>query len=215
MVALLAAVLWLACALPSWAAWDANRIRQSALKRGPQVATAAEELLNLLETLRPKPELERVRAVNDYFNRKIAFKDDRDVWAQADYWATPLEMFELGAGDCEDYALAKYFSLLSTGMSPAKLRLIYVRAQLGGPQGIVQAHMVLAYYPSPSAEPLVMDNLINRVQPASARTDLAPVFSFNSDGLWMGVGVDRVGDPVARLSRWADILNRARTEGFF
>ena len=124
-------------ALPSWAAWDANRIRQSALKRGPQVATSAQELLNLLETLRPKPELERVRAVNDYFNRKIAFKDDRDVWAQADYWATPLEMFELGAGDCEDYALAKYFSLLSTGMSPAKLRLIYVRAQLGGPAGLV------------------------------------------------------------------------------
>lgn len=201
--------------MPAWAAWDANLIRQAAAKRGPQVAASAAELLGVVAGLRGKPELERVRTLNDYFNRKVAFKEDKDTWGQIDYWATPLEIFERGAADCEDYALAKYFSLLATGMAPAKLRLIYVRAQMGGPQGPIQAHMVLAYYPSPSAEPLVLDNLVTTVQPASARKDLAPVFSFNSDGLWMGVGVDRVGDPVARLSRWSDILNRARAEGFF
>jgi hypothetical protein len=86
---------------------------------------------------------------------------------------------------------------------------------MGGPTGTVQAHMVLAYYPSATSEPYILDNLVNTVQAASRREDLSPVFSFNSEGLWMGTGSERVGDPVARLSRWADVLARARAEGFF
>jgi len=78
----------------------------------------------------------------------------------------------------------------------------------------VQAHMVLAYYATPAAEPLILDNLISEVRPASRRPDLVPVFSFNSDGLWQGVGAQAAGDPVSRLSRWRDVLAKARAEGF-
>jgi predicted transglutaminase-like cysteine proteinase len=96
-------------------------------------------------------------------------------------------------------------------MPSARLRLVYVRAQVGG---AVQAHMVLAYYAAPSAEPLILDNLVGELRPASRRPDLVPVFSFNSDGLWEGVGAKVAGDPLARLSRWREVLAKARAEGF-
>jgi predicted transglutaminase-like cysteine proteinase len=99
-------------------------------------------------------------------------------------------------------------------MPMAKLRLVYVRAQIGGPNGALQAHMVLAYYPEPGAEPTILDNLITELRPASRRPDLVPVFSFNSEGLWQGVGSQGAGDPTARLSRWREVLAKARAEGF-
>ena len=92
-----------------------------------------------------------------------------------------------------------------------RLRLVYVRAQLNGG---VQAHMVLAYYAAPEAEPLILDNLVSEIRPASRRPDLAPVFSFNGEGLWQGVGAQSAGDPVARLSRWREVIAKANSEGF-
>jgi predicted transglutaminase-like cysteine proteinase len=97
-------------------------------------------------------------------------------------------------------------------MPVARLRLVYVRAQVAGNDA--QAHMVLAYYPQPNAEPLILDNLVTSVRPASRRRDLTPVFSFNSEGLWQGVGAQSAGDPQARLSRWRLVLTKARSEGF-
>jgi len=144
----------------------------------------------------------------------VVSRDDSEVWGQADYWASPLEMLGKGAGDCEDYAIAKFFSLVALGMPVGKLRLVYVRAQIGGADGPVQAHMVLAYYATPGAEPLILDSLVGEIRPASRRPDLAPVFSFNSEGLWQGVGSQAAGDPTARLSRWREILGKARAEGF-
>ena len=99
-------------------------------------------------------------------------------------------------------------------MPAQRLRLVYVRAAIGGSGGVTQAHMVLAYYPAPDAEPLILDNLIGDIRPARSRPDLAPVFSFNSEGLWQGVGGLSAGDPTARLSRWREILGKARAEGF-
>ena len=75
--------------------------------------------------------------------------------------------------------------------------------------------MVLAYYPTPSAEPLLLDNLIPEIRSASQRRDLQPVFSFNSEAIWSGVAANapqgRRG--TSQLSRWQDLLNRTRNEG--
>jgi predicted transglutaminase-like cysteine proteinase len=160
---------------------------------------------------------ERTKRVNQFFNQQMQFADDMVVWGQADYWATPMESLGRGAGDCEDFAIAKYFTLLQTGVQPEKLRLIYVRAKTGGADGApTQAHMVLAYYAQPDAEPLIMDNLIPDIRPASRRPDLVPVFSFNSAGVFAGIGggeAAAVGG-TGRLSRWEDLLRRAKAEGF-
>ena len=157
----------------------------------------------------------QLRLVNDFFNRRVKFGDDQVIWGQSDYWATPMETLGRGAGDCEDFAIAKYFTLLLLNIPDEKMRLIYVQARLGGTNSsITQAHMVLAYYPTPEAEPLVLDNLINDLLPASRRPDLLPVFSFNALGLWQGASGARGAAGPASLSRWQELLRRVRTEGF-
>nr|WP_315848641.1 transglutaminase-like cysteine peptidase [uncultured Rhodoferax sp.] len=160
---------------------------------------------------------ERIKRVNGFFNQQLQFADDNVVWSQPDYWATPMESIGRGSGDCEDFSIAKYFTLLQTGVAPEKLRLIYVRAKTGGAEGApTQAHMVLAYYAQPDAEPLIMDNLIPDIRPASRRPDLVPVFSFNSTGVFAGIagGESAAAGGTGRLSRWEDLLRRAKAEGF-
>jgi predicted transglutaminase-like cysteine proteinase len=115
-----------------------------------------------------------------------------------------------GAGDCEDFAIAKYITLQMLGIGNEHLRLIYVRAKSGSTASI--AHMVLGFYPQPTDEPQILDNLISSVRPASMRSDLVPVFSFNSDGLWVGGATASAADPTTRLSRWRDVLDRMRQE---
>lgn len=157
---------------------------------------------------------QKIRQVNQFFNQNLNYTEDLILWKKSDYWATPLETLGMRAGDCEDYAIAKYLTLLRMGVPREQLRLIYVRAQVGGLQSkVFQAHMVLGYYPQPDAAPLIMDSLVNTLDPASQRPDLHPVFSFNSEGLWVGSERSQA-DPTARLSRWRDLLARTEAEGF-
>ena len=157
---------------------------------------------------------EQLRRVNEYFNRRIRFAEDSAVWSQPDYWATPLETIARGAGDCEDFVFAKYFTLRELGIAEDRLRMTYVRATVGGPgSSVSQAHMVLSYYPAPDVVPLVLDNLIVDIRSATARPDLAPVFSFNMQGVFVG-GASQASSPVDRVSRWRELLLRMRSEGY-
>lgn len=209
----LAGVLVLAALSPR--AWDVERMAQAAQRLGPQAVQGVQALRPVLASLAEADDTMRLDAVNRFFNRRIVFAEDAQVWRVDDHWASPLETLQQGAGDCEDYAIAKYFSLLALGMPASQLRLVYVRLQVGGPGGASQPHMVLAHYAHASAEPLILDNLVGDIRPASRRPDLTPVFSFNSEGLWHGNGSQRMGDPVERLSRWREVLRKARAEGFF
>lgn len=162
---------------------------------------------NMLDASRDLPGRQQLTAVNDFFNRNVIFMDDIDLWGKEDYWATPVETLAVGAGDCEDYSIAKYFSLVELGMDEEKLRLTYVKAI-----EINQAHMVLTYFENRRAVPLVLDNLIEEIKPATQRPDLVPVYSFNGSGLWLararGEG-QRVGD-ASRLSLWEDLRQRMK-----
>jgi predicted transglutaminase-like cysteine proteinase len=207
--AIIALALWLG-GHALWAS-DSLQMIQAAQRLGPRAVAALPSLQALLQHSATLDDEGRLAAVNSYYNRRIAFAEDSEAWGQADHWASPLEALALGRGDCEDYAIAKYFSLLAIGMPVARLRLVYVRAQTGAGS---QPHMVLAFYALPNSEPLILDNLITDVRPASRRPDLVPVFSFNSEGLWQGAGAQSAGDPLARLSRWREVLAKARVEGF-
>lgn len=212
---LLALTLSLAGSLAGFA-WDADRITAAAARQGEQATQGVRVLRQVISAAAGQPEISQLAAINEFYNRRLIFRDDIDNWGQVDYWASPLESLQRGMADCEDYAIAKYFTLTAMGVPHARLRLVYVRATLGGPGGPTQAHMVLAYYASPEVEPLVLDNLITEVRPAGRRPDLSPVFSFNAEGIWEGVGPVSVGGAAAdRLSRWRDVLSRARQEGFF
>ncbi|MBK6356616.1 MAG: transglutaminase-like cysteine peptidase [Betaproteobacteria bacterium] len=199
--------------LPMALGVDFDRLQQVLLSRfGADRVPLLLEWQRMLGAERKTTETEKLRRVNDFVNRRITFDDDISVWGQNDYWATPTEIIGQGRGDCEDFSIAKYFSLIDLGIPINKLRLVYVKAVQTGPAGtFLQAHMVLAYYATPTADPLVLDNLNPQILPASQRSDLSPIFSFNSAGLWQGTGNNA---SKSNLSRWQDLLARARAEGF-
>lgn len=210
-LALAAVLVATAAALP---AWDSDRMQRAAARLGPRASAAVRQLQPLLQEWAALDERSRLARVNEFYNRRIVFRDDMAVWGQEDYWASPLETLEKGAGDCEDFAIAKYFSLLAAGVPPQRLRLVYVQAQQGGPLGPWVPHMVLAWYAAPGAEPLVLDSLITEIRPASGRPDLKPVFSFNGEGLWKGPVDQPAPDALARFGRWHEVQAKARAEGF-
>lgn len=148
---------------------------------------------------------EKLNAANQFFNKNVAFKSDQDHWKQEDYWATPIESLGTGAGDCEDFAIAKYFTLKAMGVDTSKLRLMYVRALKWN-----EAHMVLIYNETPNAVPLVLDNIDKRIKPASKRRDLKPIYSFNAEGLWLarGKGLGKKVENNKGVAKWTDVMGR-------
>lgn len=173
-----------------------------------------QELGTLLDKTDELSTYQKLEQVNRYFAKWVTYQTDDLVWQQPDYWATPAEMLSKGEGDCEDYAIAKYIFLNEMGIDSANLRLIYVKARIGGRRSSrTQAHMVLGYYARNDSEPLILDSLIDDILPASQRTDLTPVFSFNSDGIWSPGATQSVGTPTARLSRWRNLLQKIGKEG--
>jgi predicted transglutaminase-like cysteine proteinase len=172
---------------------------------------ARERLLawqELLRTGRTDDDRTKIERVNRFFNR-LRFIDDAIHWQKADYWATPVEFLASDGGDCEDFAIAKYFTLLDLGIDEHKLTLTYVKALK-----LNQAHMVLTYYPSPRAEPLILDNLVEAVLPSSERTDLLPVYSLNGSGLWLARerGRGKLVGESSGLQRWQEMLARMALE---
>jgi predicted transglutaminase-like cysteine proteinase len=155
--------------------------------------------------LRNKSELEQIRGINDFFN-KVPYASDPQHWHKEDYWATPIEKLSTNGGDCEDYAIGKYFALRALGIPEEKLRLTYVKAIK-----LKEYHMVLTYTPKPKDVPLVLDNLDHSIKKGTERKDLMPVYSFNGSGLWLakarGIG-KRLGASTERLSLWKDLLQR-------
>ena len=141
--------------------------------------------------------------INNFFN-EIPYYSDKEHWGKSDYWATPVEMLGTNGGDCEDYVIAKYFSLRALGIPDSKLRMMFVTALQQN-----QAHMVLAYYPAPNAIPLILDNINPRILPASKRPDLRPVYSFNGEGLYKAKAQGRgtkLGN--SRHKMWDDLTSR-------
>ncbi len=187
--------------------WRATVARVEALfgERAGRRVTAWRTLLNDGHGLDEQDQLERV---NRFFNQLI-FVDDTDLWGQLDYWATPLEFLAVNGGDCEDFSIAKYMSLLSLGVEPDKMRLVYVKSLT-----LNQFHMVLAYYPRPSAVPFILDNIDGEIRSADQRTDLVPIYSFNGQHLWLnkekGRGV--LTGKASRLKRWNDLRLRYRVQ---
>lgn len=165
----------------------------------------------LMESNRNKSDTEKLELVNQFFNQ-IPFVSDADHWGKEDYWATPIEMLATNGGDCEDFAISKYFTLVQMGVPIRNLQITYVKAMNWNP--INQAHMVLAYYPTQDAVPVILDNLIPEIRSASLRKDLTPVYSFNGEGLWLakerGLGKNVGGSD--RIKLWNELTSRIGRE---
>jgi predicted transglutaminase-like cysteine proteinase len=159
---------------------------------------------NLIITDNSQTELEKLEKVNQFFNQ-MEFVADIDQWGDKDYWATPIEFLGTQGGDCEDFTIAKYFTLKAMGIDEEKLNLTYVKALTYNVH-----HMVLTYFSTPGSEPLVLDNIVADIKPASQRRDLLPIYSFNGTGLWLAKqrGRGKLAGSSSRLKRWQDLVQR-------
>jgi len=149
-------------------------------------------------------ELDKLANANDFFNQ-VEWLSDIVHWGQDDYWATPVETLASNAGDCEDFSIGKYFSLENVALPAEKLRITYVKAL-----DYNQAHMVLAYYETPSSEPLILDNINKTILPASERTDLLPIYSFDAKSIWLAQNRGRKlkSDSMSSLPKWRNVNER-------
>ena len=123
-----------------------------------------------LDKLKDASDFEKLDGVNKFYN-DVRYSSDKKTYGMSDYWATPYEFLGRDRGDCEDYVIAKYFALKYLGMDMKKLFFFYVKSTK-----FTAAHMVLAYYETPSAMPLILDNNNFKVLPANKRKDLKPIY---------------------------------------
>jgi predicted transglutaminase-like cysteine proteinase len=145
---------------------------------GPFAVRRAIALVQMMNDVKDADEMEKMEKVNDFFNQ-TPYASDKETWGVSDYWATRYEFIGKDRADCEDYVIAKYFTLKDLGVPTSKLFMTYAKSLK-----FKTAHMVLTYYATPRSVPLVLDNYNYKILPASQRDDLVPIYSFSGDELF-------------------------------
>lgn len=157
-------------------------VQQLTLKYGKKTEKKLTSWNRLLENGQKAKTLKKLKLANDFFNH-VRYATDIKHWKRRDYWATPFEFVGTGAGDCEDYAIIKYFTLIKMGIPKNKLRLAYVKL-LRKKTKYEEDHMVLLYIHKPNKTPIVLDNVNKKLKMATQRKDLKLIYTFNASGLW-------------------------------
>lgn len=168
-------------------------------QRGPTIASQWQEFIesHIFDFDRQK-----INAANKFINTSIRLEIDLENWGIEDYWASPVESFVKGKGDCEDYAIAKYFILKDLSIPAEKLRLAYVLVNLR------EAHMVLLV--EDQGEQLVLDNLTAEARLLQKRPDLTLIYSFNETGTWSSVSTPF--EKTRLKNQWAELLRKMQSE---
>jgi len=138
-----------------------------------------------------------VLEINDDINQFASFPDDM-IWGKEDYWATPKEFYAKSGGDCEDYAIAKYFSLRHAGIPARSLKLANILLDDGETN-----HMILIY-----KEKFVLDNIVSRVTPINEYLDFKMMYKFNETGVYFNGLSGKVS--AGHIPKWQNVLNKMK-----
>jgi predicted transglutaminase-like cysteine proteinase len=90
------------------------------------VSPAALRFLAIVDQGRAREGRARLGEINRAINLAIRPASDLAQYGEEDVWSAPLATFSRGAGDCEDYAIAKYMALRQSGVAPQDLRIVIV-----------------------------------------------------------------------------------------
>src|SRR5579863_6140736 len=96
------------------------------------VSPAALQFLAIVDAGRAREGRARFGEINRAINLAIKATSDMAQYGQIDVWSSPLATFASGAGDCEDYAIAKFAALRMAGVSPEDIRIVVLRDLLHG-----------------------------------------------------------------------------------
>lgn len=173
-------------------------------QQSPEMAQRFSHWQQLLMSANRLSDEEKLESVNAFFNQ-MKWVDDQELWGRKDYWATPIESLMNNAGDCEDFSIAKYFTLLEMGIAVDKLSISYVMYQKDN-----TAHMVLTYFEEKDADPLILDNVESRILQGEERRDIRPIYHLNSHGVWnANAPSERLGSAV-EIKPWKAMLERMK-----
>jgi predicted transglutaminase-like cysteine proteinase len=96
------------------------------------VSPAALRFLAIVDLARAREGRARFGEINRAVNLSIKAMSDMAQHGQLDVWSSPLATFASGAGDCEDYAIAKFVALRMAGISSEDLRIVVLRDLIHG-----------------------------------------------------------------------------------
>ena len=149
----------------------------------------------------------RIAFINVEVNQRIAYAADPESAPGADVWSTPCETLARGTGDCEDFAITKFFLLLASGSPRHGVRLLYARYRRLELRAAPVPHLVvLARWPL--VDPLVMDCITPLLVSLSCRDDLQPVFSFDQSAVWERVDAVPMSPERSGIRPWRTTLAR-------
>lgn len=139
---------------------------------------------------RKLPPLDRLRKVNSFFNQ-WPYRLDRETYGLEDFWAAPVE-FLRNSGDCEDYAIVKYYALKQLGIPAENMRIVVLMDTIRG-----LGHAILAVYVNDNA--YVLDNLSDVIMSHERYSHYVPQYSVNEFNRWAHIPVGK--SPVKRLGQ--------------
>jgi predicted transglutaminase-like cysteine proteinase len=103
---------------------------------------AALQFLAIVDNARAREGRARLGEINRAINLAIRPMSDLAQYGSIDVWSSPLATFASGAGDCEDYAIAKLAALRQAGVSPDDLRIVIMHDAIhGGDHAVAAARL--------------------------------------------------------------------------
>lgn len=126
---------------------------------------------------------------------------------KSDHWATPKEFLTMGAGDCEDYAIIKYFTLLKLGFEKDKLFIT-----LAYDTYTKRDHMVLSYFAQKNQPPLILDSLSYEVLNLNKRADLKVNAFINTNGVYKLSKTSKLRKTKYISKKFKELLKRVQKE---
>lgn len=165
------------------------------LKKDTNSYNIIKDYVGFLNTISTLDRNTQIKKVNNYINAIIP-RYDAYNYKNEEYWATPFEFFMKGGGDCEDYVIAKKYTLELMEIPPESMYYSVVKEKyIGGD------HMVLSLHVKKNNSFLVLDNLSTKVLTFDKRIDLEPVFIFNKKGFykfdekWKAIKINKINIP--------------------
>ncbi len=163
--------------LPQWLRVQEKHFKNDILKDGVKL-NAGTTWESLKAKVDGKPLIDQLKIINSFWNQ-WPYKQDPALYKAPDYWAAPYE-FRKKSGDCEDYAITKYFTLRALGVPMEQMRVVVVKDTI-----LNLAHAVLAVYIDGDA--YILDNLSRNVLSHKRIRNYIPQYSVNEKNRWMHV----------------------------
>lgn len=185
-------------AASKWRGASAPASSVSDLCSGENCSTFVRALRRATERAAVQSPVAKLRTINSVVNRTLAYGSDRSVWGVGDYWATPAEIVARGRGDCEDYAILKYWLLRDAGFSADQLQLVVLRDTRKSVY-----HAVLAVHLD--GQRYILDNLAASVRSDESFASYMPIMSFVGDKSYIHGFRNKRAETAAMPTSYADI----------